>query len=105
VRTAAFPHEAQHVEHPRIRSLSRDFPATCQGTPTGQIQGQSNAQAGPSRSAQGSFLRLVRSLQKEQEEGVTYYKRKDFQDGGVGPSNDAYSIAQEAKANKRRYGS
>jgi len=112
----SFPQEAQRMEHPRVRSLSRDFPTTRQVTPAGQVQGQSNAQAGPSRNAippaqppsrsvekhvysQGSLMRLAQSLRQEREDGVTYYK----QDGNAGPSNDAYSIAQEAKANRRRY--
>ena len=111
----SFPREVQ--QPPRIRSLSRDFPAVRQGISVGQVQGNSNALAGPSRSAippgppsrsveqhkysQGSsFLRLAQSMRQEREQGVTYYKR----DGAVGCSNDAYSIAQEAKVNKHRYG-
>lgn len=95
------------MDQPRIRSLSRDIPMTCQVIPVAQVQGQSNV-AGPSRStipptqaAARSFIRLAQSLRQEQEEGTTYYRR----DGAVGGSNDAYSIAQEAKANRRRYGS
>ena len=118
-RAPSFPREAQHIEHPRICSSSRDFPTMRQGTPAGQVQGQSNAQAGPSWSAippaqlpsrpvekraysqSQSFLRLAQSLCQEQKEGVTYYK----QDMAAGPSSDAYSIAQEAKAHRCRYAS
>lgn len=107
-RAASFPHEIQHGNRPRVRSLSRDIARTHQGIPVAQVQGQSNAPGGSSRSivpptqpTARSFLRLAQSLRQEQAEGVTYYRR----DGAVGGSNDAYSIAQEAKANRRRYGS
>jgi hypothetical protein len=107
-RAPSFPREIQRVDRPRIRSSSRDIARTHQGVPVAQVQGQSNAPGGPSRSiipptqpTARSFVRLAQSLRQEQEEGVTYYRR----DGAVGGSNDAYSIAQEAKANRRRYGS
>ena len=104
----SFPREIQRVDRPRIHSLSHDIARTHQGIPVAQVQGQSNASGGSSRSiiqptqqTARSFMRLPQSLRQEQEEGMTYYRR----DGAVGGSNDAYSIAQEAKANKRRYGS
>jgi len=108
-RAASFPREMQRVDGARIGSLSRDIPRTHQSIPVTQAQGQSNAHGGSSRNiiqqppgqAARSFLRLAQSLRQEQEEGVTYYRR----DGAVEGSNDAYSMAQEAKANRRRYAS
>ena len=44
-------------------------------------------------------MQLAQSLHQEREEGVTYYKW----DGTAGPSNDAYLIVQEAKANRHCY--
>jgi len=107
-RAASFPREMQRVDGARVGSLSRDIPRTQKSIPVTQAQGQSNAHGGSSRNiiqppgqAARSFLRLAQSLRQEQEEGVTYYRH----DGAVERSNDAYSMAQEAKANRRRYAS
>ena len=94
-RAPSFPREIQRMDQPRIRSLSRDVPRMHQGIPATQARGQAPGEAAR------SFMRLAQSLRQEKEEGVTYYRRE----GASGPSSDAYSMAQEAKANRRRYGS
>lgn len=105
---ASFPREMQRVDGARIGSLSHDIPRMQHSIPVTQVQGQSNAHGGSSQNiiqlpgqAARSFLRLAQSLHQEQEEGVNNYRR----DGAIEQSNNAYSMVQEAKANRHCYAS